>query len=187
MEYFIVIPILYWLWKQPPAIGEASQLPTDHPAAASLGVGLVLSGVAHVLIPHCYLESLPGILPKTALVASIAGWLQMGLGFSLMQKEVRPVASLLTFVLLVSFLPRTVEQLVGNLSSTSALITTLSVVRVALHLAWISWTVWVFLPSEIWGPETQSAPPTLRMHLRPRRSKIRPRRIGASPTNNHLV
>lgn len=105
MEYFVVIPILYWLWKQPPAVGETVQVATDHPAAAALGVGLVLSGVAHVIIPQCYAQFMPDLLPKATLVASIAGWLQMALGFSLMQKEVRPIATLLTFVMLVSFLP----------------------------------------------------------------------------------
>lgn len=177
MEYFVVIPILYWLWKQPPAVGETAQVATDHPAAAALGVGLVLSGVAHVIIPQCYEQFMPDLLPKATLVASIAGWLQMALGFSLMQKEVRPIATLLTFVMLVSFLPRSVQQMIASQSTGQVAAIAYSVIRLAIHLAWVSWTIWVFLPAEVWGPEMTPAPPQLKMHLKPRRAKVRPRRI----------
>lgn len=181
MEYFVVAPILFWLWQRPPASGEAKEsLPTDHPAAAALGVALVLSGVGHILVPQYYVQFLPSMIPHVSLMCVVGGWIRMALGFSLMQKEARPAATLLTFVMLVALIPSAIRYMLEGQASGSTLFAWGSACRLALHMCWLAWTIWVFLPSEVWGTSGSESHAQLHMHLKPRRVKIRPRRVASS-------
>ena len=172
MEYFLVVPLAYLYFRldeknRPAAVtAEASFVPA---AAAALGVGFVMTGVAHVAYPDFYSAILPAWLPEREWVSWLSGWLRLAAGFAMMQPVLRRAAQVIIFFMLMALLPHSVQFAslfeypvhYGEFPWAWS--------RLVCHLAWLGWTLWCIVPLDVEPQEVPMSAAGRRYQMSPER------------------
>jgi uncharacterized membrane protein len=157
MEYFLIVPLAYLYFRlderaRPQAI---TQDPSFIPAAAAaLGIGFVMTGIAHLAYADFYAEILPAWLPAKVWVSWISGWVRLAAGVAMMQPAARRAAQVIIFFMLMAMLPHSVQfASLFEFSGFSEFPWAWS--RLVCHLGWLAWTLWCIVPLE--GREREPA------------------------------
>ena len=149
MEFFLIVPLAYLYFRldergRPAALlAEPSFVPA---AAAGLGIGMVLAGMAHLANPEFYAAILPAWLPQKAWLTWLSGWALVACGVAMMQPAARKVAQVAVFFLLAATLPHSVHF--ASLFEFSGIWSEFPWAwsRLVCHLGWLAWTLWCILP-----------------------------------------
>ncbi|HZL90221.1 MAG TPA: hypothetical protein VFB96_17790 [Pirellulaceae bacterium] len=157
MEYFLIVPLAYLYFRvdersRPPSVTQApSFIPA---AAAALGIGFVMTGIAHLSYAEFYAAILPAWLPGKVWVSWLSGWVRLAAGVAMMQPAARRVAQLVIFFLLMAMLPHSV-QFASLFEFTGMSDFPWAWSRLVCHLGWLAWTLWCIVPLE--SPEREPA------------------------------
>jgi uncharacterized membrane protein len=166
MEYFLIVPLVYLYFRldertKPPTV---TQNPSFIPAAAAaLGIGFVMTGIAHLAYAEFYSAILPAWLPGKVWVSWLSGWVRLAAGVAMMQPAARRAAQLVIFFLLMAMLPHSV-QFASLFEYTGMSEFPWAWSRLVCHLGWLAWTLWCIVPLE--GPQPE---PERGTSLRPAR------------------
>jgi uncharacterized membrane protein len=152
MEYFLIVPLAYLYFRldekgRPAAI---TQDPSFVPAAAAaLGVGFVMTGIAHLAYADFYSAILPSWIPEQQWVSWLSGWLRLAAGFAMLQPALRRMAQVTIFFMLMALLPHSVQfaslfELGGGYAEFPWAWS-----RLACHVGWLGWTLWCLVPLDV--------------------------------------
>ena len=172
MEYFLIVPLAYLFFRydeknrSPQVIGDPSFVPA---AAAALGVGFVMSGIAHVTYPAFYSAILPSWLPQTEWVSWMSGWLRLAAGFAMLQPAARRIAQVVIFFMLMALLPHSVQfanqfELAGTYGEFPWAWS-----RLVCHMGWLGWTLWCVVPLDVEASQVPMSAAGRRYQMSPER------------------
>ena len=172
MEYFLIVPLAYLYFRsdeknRPSAItGDPSFVPA---AAAALGVGLVMSGIAHLGYPDFYAAILPSWLPEKEWVSWSTGWLRLAAGFAMLQPAARRAAEVVVFFGLMALLPHSVQfaslfEFTGSYGDFPWAWS-----RLVCHVGWLGWTLWCLVPLDVEAQEVPMSSAGRRFQMSPER------------------
>lgn len=167
MEYFLVVPLAYLYFRLDERGKPLAVLrdPTFVPAAAAaLGIGFVMTGMAHLGYPDFYSATLPAWIPETVWVSWGSGWLLLAAGAAMLQPAARRIAQWGILLLLTALLPQSLEFAslfeFGGVWSEFPWAWS----RLVCHVGWLGWTMWCILPPDAEEPAPILAP---QVHSRP--------------------
>jgi len=143
LRYFLVVLIAFTLLQIPP-LGRTEWLGgVAARAVVALGIGMLLSGVHHLVYVEHYVHLMPPWIPVPQAIVYLSAVVRISFGLAALVPSLRGVATIGSLVLLCVVAPINVRiALTGIAEGQLVDADWFRWLRVVLHAGWIGWCGW---------------------------------------------
>ena len=140
MRYFLVVLLAFGLFRFPPLHRVSWLTGAAARAVVALGVGMLLSGVHHVVHLEHYVQVVPPWIPSPQVIVYSSTALRLMFGLGCLVPDLRSASTIGSLVLLCVVAPVNIRIAVDGIAEGQLLDADwFRWLRVVLHASWIAW------------------------------------------------